>query len=582
MASNRTTVLAVITSISLLISCLISASAVAAFFSSESRLIAGDLQTGDSFGYAVDISGDTAVVSANGGGGNAVGAVYVFERTATGWERVAKLMASDGAAGDSFGISVAISGDTVAVGVPLDDNEKGSDAGSVYLFVKPANGWSDMTSEAIRLIDNDNGGAKYGFGTDVALEGNLLVVGAPGRENTVSPGKVYVYEGAGDTWSRTATLTASDGNGGDVFGYSLDISGSTVVVGAYGNDSFKGAAYVFEKPATGWGGNMTQEAKLVAPDAAVNDFFGGSVAIDGDTIVIGANGADAQGEESGSAYVSTRSATKWREPEKLTPMNGIVNGNFGYAVDIGRERIVIGASHHKKDVTERVYVFSLIGANWTELGMLSDRDGNPDSNFGSAVAVDKSGMTVIVGANNANANGISRSGAAYVLGQSESVDLVLVMQDAPDPVKTGDIVTYTLMVTNVGGTDATSVVVEDTLPQGMSYVSDDSDCTQSGQGLRCELGTIGKDGVRATIEIKVRADRAGKMVNTASVTANETDADDSSNTDSEETSVSETDSNSGQSGSGGGGGVLNPWLLLIIASVYQIFFSRKRWFAGWR
>ncbi len=152
------------------------------------------------------------------------------------WIQAAKLTASDGAASDSFGASVAVSGDTIVVGA--DGTHVGANLaqGSAYVFVKPTGGWSGMT--------------------------------------------------------QTAKLTASDGVAYDHFGISVAISGDTIVVGASGSNSSQGAAYVFVKPTGGWTGAMTQTAKLTASDGAANDYFGGSVAISGDTIVVGAYGDD--------------------------------------------------------------------------------------------------------------------------------------------------------------------------------------------------------------------------------------------------------------------------------------------------
>ncbi|MDW7773530.1 MAG: FG-GAP repeat protein [Desulfobulbaceae bacterium] len=232
----------------------------------QAKLTAGDGRINDKFGYSVAISGDTIVVGALGDYyysiDSAYGSAYVFAKPASGWIDMiqsAKLTAGDGAAGDGFGWSVAISGDTIVVGAYLDD-DNGSDSGSSYVYARPASGWIDMT--------------------------------------------------------QTAKLTASDGAAGDGFGWSVAISGDTIVVGASWDDDNgyeSGSAYLFAKPASGWA-DMTQTAKITAGDGAVADRFGGSVAISGDTIVVGASGDDDNGSDSGSAY-----AFKLAEGSKALP-----------------------------------------------------------------------------------------------------------------------------------------------------------------------------------------------------------------------------------------------------------------------
>ena len=214
----------------------------------EAKLTANDAATNDFFGTSVAISGDSVVVGANldDDGGSASGSAYVFTRSGTVWSQQAKLTASDAAAFDQFGTSVAISGDSVVVGANFDD-DGGSDSGSAYVFTR-----------------------------------------------------------SGTVWSQQAKLTANDAAAGDAFGISVSISGDSVVVGAPSDDdggSGSGSAYVFTRSGTEW----SQQEKLTASDAAESDRFGISVAISGDSVVVGANLDDDGGSDSGSAYVFTRS-----------------------------------------------------------------------------------------------------------------------------------------------------------------------------------------------------------------------------------------------------------------------------------
>ena len=215
----------------------------------------------------------------------------------------AKLLASDGAFGDQFGFSVAVSGDTVVVGAFRHDDQ-GSHSGSAYVFKKPGGGWSGTLSEAAKLLPS-NGFSLQSFGTSVAACGDTVVVGAPYDDDRgESSGSAYVFERPAGGWSGTlsqnAKLLASDGALGDNFGQSVAVSGDTAVVGAFLNDDQgvdSGSAYVFEKPAGGWSGTLSQAAKLLASDGAGQDLLGWSVAVSGDTVVVGAYGRRRPGIE---------------------------------------------------------------------------------------------------------------------------------------------------------------------------------------------------------------------------------------------------------------------------------------------
>jgi trimeric autotransporter adhesin len=206
----------------------------------------------------------------------------------------AKLTASDGAAGDQFGSSVAVSGDTVVVGAPLATVDGNLDEGAAYVFDVPGGDWSNMTQTAKLTLSDGTAGAL--FGSSVAISGCTVVVGAPGA----SIGAAFVFcepdEGWCDT-TQTAVLTASNSPASADFGASVAIDGCTVVVGAPGEqigaNSGQGAGYVYVSPATGWA-DMTQTAMLTASSGAAGDAFGSSVAISADTVVVGAPDARRQ------------------------------------------------------------------------------------------------------------------------------------------------------------------------------------------------------------------------------------------------------------------------------------------------
>ncbi len=536
---------------------------------SQTKLVANDAFKDSGFGWAVAMDGDTAVVSAFADYDN-LGAAYVYERTGSGWQQVAKLTASDGVDGnngDFLGISAAVSGDTIVLGAALDNNENGVDAGAVYIYVKPEGGWPAAMTETTKLIAPSEG-ADRGFGSAVALKGNTLIVGSPGKDSSLTPGEVFVFQRNDTSWNPKATLRVDGLNGSDSYGAALDFDGQTLAVGAFGKDQLKGAIYVYQTPAGGWS-DKAPDAVLVADDAQVNDFLGGSVAVDGNVILAGANGVDEGGlAKTGAVYVFENNNGTWSQRQKLVASDAHPVGNFGYAVDLKGNTAVIGASHPKDEVADAVYIFNRLGGEWKEQGKLTDPDNKKNSKFGLSVALQNDGRGVLAGAIGAdvgNSQAEKGAGAAYLFELAAPIDLALVKQDDTDPVQVGDKVTYTLLVTNNGDDDATNVTVTDTLPTGVSYLSDDGDCSVSGQVVNCNLGTVGKGGGTAQVTIQVRADAAGSVTNTAVVSAEEIDANGADNSDSEQTTIQKQPSGGDDNGGGGGGGgSLSIWLLLCL------------------
>ena len=301
------------------------------------------------FGNSVAISGDTVVVGAVG-----TDSAYVFVKSGhwSDMTETAKLTASDGAEDDGFGNFVAISGDTVVVGAPGSDFSKSS----AYVFVKSGN-WSDMTETAKLTVSDWAAGDWFG---PVAISGDTVVFGAYGDDdNGNNSGSAYVFVKSGH-WSdmtETAKLTASDGAAGDWFGASVAISGDTVVVGAYWDDG-KGSAYVFVK--SGHWSDMIETAKLTASDGEYFDNFGASVAISGDTVMVGAYWDDDNGNDSGSAYVFVKSGhwSDMTEPAKLTASDGAEDDGFGLSVAISGDTVVVGAPGYD-DNKGSAYVFEV-------------------------------------------------------------------------------------------------------------------------------------------------------------------------------------------------------------------------------
>jgi len=241
------------------------------------------------------------------------------------WLEIAKLVSIDGAKFDQFGWSVSIDGEYAVIGANGDDSFRGA----AYVFKRSGTSWAQEAKlYALYREPDDN------FGMSVSIDGEYAVIGAYGDDSF--RGAAYVFKRSGTTWTQEAKLYASDREPDDSFGVSVSIHGEYAVIGAYGDDSFRGSTYVFKRSGATW----SQEAKLTASDAAIMDYFGFTVSIDGEYAVIGAYGDDSS---RGSTYVFKRSGTSWAQEAKLTASDGIIDDYFGYSVSIDGEFAVIGA-----------------------------------------------------------------------------------------------------------------------------------------------------------------------------------------------------------------------------------------------
>ncbi|KAB7725595.1 hypothetical protein F5984_25840 [Rudanella paleaurantiibacter] len=305
----------------------------------QAKLTANDGASGDVFGVSVAISGDYAVVGARADDVNAnadQGSAYVFVRSGTNWTQQAKLTASDGAPDDKFGNAVAISGDYILVSAFMDDIGANADAGSAYIFMRSGTSWVQQAK-----LTAADGATNDQFGSSVAISGDYAIVGVNFDDiiaNT-DQGSAYVFVRSGTSWTQQAKLTAADGEPTDNFGYGVGISGDYAIVGAYTDDinsiRDQGSAYVFVRSGTSW----VQQAKLTAfYDGATSDLFGGSVAISGDYALIGAFGSNVY---QGSAYVFIRSGTNWNQVRRVVDNSPPYTFN-GYSVGISNGTFIIG------------------------------------------------------------------------------------------------------------------------------------------------------------------------------------------------------------------------------------------------
>jgi hypothetical protein len=472
----------------------------------QAYLKASNPRTNDWFGFSVAVSGDTVVVGAHqedsnatgvnapltGGTGTqsdnsarSAGAAYVFVRNGTGWTQQAYLKASNTGEDDDFGISVAVSGDTVVVGAYREDSNatgingngadnSAGDAGAAYVFVRSGTTWTQQA-----YLKASNTGTNDWFGLSVAVSGDTVVVGAyleasnatgvNGNEadnSAFGAGAAYVFVRNGTGWTQQAYLKPSN-TGNDRFGRSVAVSNDTVVVGATGEASnatgvngnetdnsagSSGAAYVFVRSGTGW----SQQAYLKASNTGAVDGFGESVAVSGDTVVVGASDeasnatgvnapltggtgtqADNSARSAGAAYVFVRSGATWSQQAYLKASNTGAFEQFGMSVAVSGDTVVVGSIGEASNATGvngnetdnsafgagAAYVFVRNGTGWTQQAYLKASNTGTRDIFGLSVAV--SGDTVVVGgageASNATGvdgngadNSASYAGAAYI------------------------------------------------------------------------------------------------------------------------------------------------------------------------
>ena len=493
----------------------------------------GTTQEEDGFGSSVAISGDTVVVGAPNEDSSTTGvnttpdenafnsgAAYVFTRSGTTWTQQAYLKpAAVGTTqvGDSFGYSVAIAGETIVVGaygesssttgVNTTPNESASGAGAAYVFTRSGTTWSQQAYLKPAAVGTTQAGDF--FGTSVGVSGDTVVVGSnredsstlgvntTPNESSTTAGAAYVFTRSGTTWSQQAyikpaavgTTQANDG-----FGRSVSVSGNTMVVGAFAEDSSTtgvngapnetaldaGAAYVFVRSGSAW----TQQAYL--KPAAVGttqalDEFGLSVAVSGDTVVVGARFEDSSSTgvnstpndstgAAGAAYVFTRSGTTWSQQAYLKPAavgTTQLADYFGWSVAIAGETIVVGAygensyslgvnstPNEDGNTPGAAYVFNRSGTIWSQQAYLKPMATGTTQEgdyFGWSVAV--SGETVLVGAQGeaSSTTGVNTSpneiaagaGAAYVFNLNAPAPTVAITAVSPDP-RTAPVTTMTI------------------------------------------------------------------------------------------------------------------------------------------
>ena len=353
-------------------------------WSQQAYLKASDTSAFAEFGSSVAASGDIVVVAARG-----AEAAYVFARAGTNWTQEAFLQSTNPDSDEGFGCAVAVSGDTITVGA-CRNNTGAYSSGAVYVFKRHGTNWSQQA-----ILKAANPDSYDTFGISVAISGDTIVAGAIGEASSArgvngnpmdndSPysGAAYVFVRSGTNWIQESYLKSSNSDRVDYFGLSVGVSGDSIVVGAYGEDSnatgvngdqsnnlsdWSGAAYVFTRAGTNW----SQEGYLKASNTGRRDNFGYASAIWGNTIVIGAAGEDSNATavngtgsdpnpyyDSGAAYVFVRSGTNWSQRAYLKASNaqggpefGPYGDGFGFAVAVCGDTVVAGSELEDSSAT---------------------------------------------------------------------------------------------------------------------------------------------------------------------------------------------------------------------------------------
>jgi len=458
-----------------------------ASFGEIKKLTASDGTAGDIFGNSVSVSGDVVVVGASRDD-SGEGSAYVFAKDQGGtnnWGEVQKLTASDGTSFDFFGGSVAISGDVIVVGAGLG-NGAVSQSGSAYVFAKDQGGLNNWGE--VKELTASDGAFVDQFGFSVSISGDIIVVGAIDDDDTgTSSGSAYIFAkdlGGTDNWGEVKKLTASNAAASDRFGFSVSVSGNTIVVGSIFGDgavSNSGSAYVFAKDLGGTN-NWGEVKKLTALDAAASDQFGRTASISGDVIVVGAPSDDDGGISSGSAYVFAKDlggTDNWGEVKKLTDSTPFLGDFFGSSVSISGDDAAVGNRQDNDAASSAgsVVVFAKDQGgtdNWGQVQKLTASDAASADLLGGSVSI--SNDVIIAGAIFDDDKG-SASGSAYIFVSETIVKTVSIdIKPGSDPncINTKNLGFVPLAILGSADFDVT------TIDQTTLEIDDDDDSSTAG------------------------------------------------------------------------------------------------------
>ena len=375
----------------------------------EDKLIASDGLSGDFFGKSVSLSGNRALIGADARDGSVAneGAAYVFEFDGTDWIETAKLTANDGEMNDLFGFSMSLLGDRAVIGA-YASNDNGNNSGSIYVFDFDGIDW--LLSD--KLTPSDGALGDF-FGYSLSLSQNRILVGSTfDDDNGGASGSAYVFDYDGNDWNETAKITASDGAILDNFGHSVSLFGDRAVISAYADDdngTDSGSAYVFDYDGSDW----NETTKLIPNNGTIEAFFGNSVSLSGDRVLIGTFVDNDKLFNNGSAYVFDFDGSSWSQSAVLTANNGTMDDKFGFSVSLFGDRALIGDYGDDGSITDSgaAYVFDFDGQSWNQSDIFKASDAAIFDEFGYSVSLngDKALISSIKDDDTGN-----NSGSAYV------------------------------------------------------------------------------------------------------------------------------------------------------------------------
>jgi len=375
---------------------------------SEIKLAPGDAPVGAEFGRSIAITGDLLAVGAGGATAGSIGkagAVYLYKRQGQAYVREAKLIAPDATPGAEFGRAVAIQGNTVAVGARFAQVGTLTSAGAAYVFRKVGGSWYLEAKIASPTPANGDN-----FGRALAIQGDLLAVTAR-KEKDQDPdqGAAYVFRRTGGSWTLEAKLTASDPMPSAYFGQSVTVQGDLIVVGARNADpNGAGAIYLFCRSGDQW----VQIAKLFPLDGKPGDQFAFTVGISGNLIAVGARRADS---DAGAAYLFALTGEGAVQVAKLTASDATGGDEFGQSIGMTGDTLAVGAWRADIGGTVNqgaVYLFRRMGNDWVQVAKRTASDGAAYDEFGFSLSTH--GNLMAVGASSPLPDG-SNAGAAYVM-----------------------------------------------------------------------------------------------------------------------------------------------------------------------
>jgi hypothetical protein len=355
----------------------------------------------DYFGRNTAMSGNYAIVGAysdDTGTSSNQGSASIYKFDGNTWVLMQKITDATGAADDYFGWSVSISGNFAIVGAYTDDNGAVHDQGSASIYQFNGSSWVLMQ----KLIDTTGNMDDY-FGYSVSISGNYAIVGAYSNDvvGNIDQGSAYIYKYTGSSWVLMKKLTEPGGSNGDNFGFAVSLSGNyaaiTIPGDEVGPNKDQGSVNIYQLT----GGNWALMQKIWDPSGSTADYFGNSVSISGNYIIVGVQSDDAPNLNQGSAVIFQYNGSNWVNMQKLIDDEGAISDYFGQSVTLSGNYAMVGAyfddiNTHADQGSVSLYI--RVGLGWKKLLKIKDPGGNPGDFFGASCALDNATQRFIIGA----------------------------------------------------------------------------------------------------------------------------------------------------------------------------------------